>query len=891
MTHPRFTARAWRHLQTRFVVGMALALLESASASGGEGVNTDLYGDPLPPGAVARLGTIRLRHFGAAVAFSKDGKHLISCDRYGEVHVWDTATGRLLREKRLSWGRPEAKGMKIIALSPDGTTAAGLDGQVAYVCDTNTGKERGRIPSVTGRPYRDLLTFSPDGKLLAVQTPDEEGRTVTVIWDVATVKKCQTLKNPSGVALSSIAFTWDGKQLAGITEKEHVHFNLFLWDLATGKLICTRENLRQMDTGSLAFSPDGKTLVVGGHEEHVVRLLDAGTLKEKAQLKPPANVLPDTIHRLAFAPDGRHLAASYSLDSIWGPAEYGVLLWDLDGTRRARRLPERSTNYSLRLAFAPNGKMLVGYGGSHAEFRLWDVTSGDLVHCCPGHDSAVTVLAASPDGKIVASSTFYDGDTRLRLWDAATGKQLHVLGSRNANIDRMLISISCVFSPDGTRVVSIGWTDRHTTLFQVWDVATGKELRLIELAEEKEGGCSHAPVISADGKRMAAVVGWENEAALPRLIVWNLGTGERLSQRPYKLEVHVPATSDHDPNAITTAHTAFAPDGESVTVWLGDRVGIEEVSTGCLLAALPKGVGQPLLFSPDGRLVAAVWQLAEHGPPHKEFKGLSLIDSASGEEIIRLEPESFRSMAFTPDGHGLLVVDGERLRVWDTTTGERLHEGKVPERLAKEYREWRRCPMVLLPGGRMATGMFLSDILVWDVAASTWPARKQVRDIGRKDLDALWADLAGSARKAHRAIAILAAAPDQAVPFLKDRLQPVPVDSKQIDKLLADLDGDSFAARETASRELSRLHYQAGPMLRQALAGKPSLEMRRRLQAILAGPKRPLPDDLRVLRAMEVLERIGTPEARRILETFAGGGKTVRETREAKAALQRLNRR
>jgi hypothetical protein len=198
--------------------------------------------------------------------------------------------------------------------------------------------------------------------------------------------------------------------------------------------------------------------------------------------------------------------------------------------------------------------------------------------------------------------------------------------------------------------------------------------------------------------------------------------------------------------------------------------------------------------------------------------------------------------------------------------------------------------LATLPGGRAATGTEEGEILIWDLAPATWPHRKPVGELGRKELDALWSDLAGDAREAHRVIPVLAAAPAQTVPFLKDRLQPATVDGKRIEKLLADLDSDAFETREAAARALTEMRYRIEPTLRQALEKKPSLEMRRRLQAILTGPNRPSAEALRTLRAIAVLERIGTPEARRILEKLSGGA-TCRETQEGQAALQRLKRR
>ena len=113
------------------------------------------------------------------------------------------------------------------------------------------------------------------------------------------------------------------------------------------------------------------------------------------------------------------------------------------------------------------------------------------------------------------------------------------------------------------------------------------------------------------------------------------------------------------------------------------------------------------------------------------------------------------------------------------------------------------------------------------------------------------------------------------------------LDTDRVKNLLADLDSDSFEKRKLASRELARVRYRIETMLRWALEKNPSLEMRRRLEALLAEPKRPPTEALRALRAIAVLERIGTPEAWRFLEKLAGGEASP-EKRAAKSALQRL---
>lgn len=826
---------------------------------------TDLYGDPLPPGAVARLGTIRLRHERADVAFSKDGKQLISGGCDGELRVWDVATGRLLRRKQLARKpRKPREGKRLqMGLSVDGAIAAVASSEMVYLYDTATGKEYRRFPI---RAYCDkLLLFSPDGKSLVVQEGSAQDFFVTHLWDIAGVKKRQTLEEDSrgsGNRLTNIAFAPDGKRLAGA----NVEGELFLWDTATGKVLAKKkEKLAPLEDLPVAFSPDGKTLACASRLK--VRLLNAVTLKERAHLEVPADVKDGQIGRLAFSPDGRVLGGTY-ISRPRPPSESGVFLWSVPGAKEMRRLPAR-IRYGDRLKFAPDSKTLASHNEFGSEIQLWDVVAGRPLHQRPGHDQTVAVLSASPDGKVIASGDF--GGV-LRLWDAATSRQLQALEGQSLPLT------ACLFSPDDKRMISTEYGFPSNIVFQVWNVATGKPLRRFEFKGKDFWPSVHAAAVSADGKRLAAVVSLEKNKSEALLVVWDLATGRRLSQRPYRYEA-APDSDRYPPEAA--AYVAFAPDGESIGVLRDGKVGFEEVATGALLATLPKGIGQrgrPLVFSPDGRLAAANWRTKEYTPR------IALIETASGEEVMRLEPEQCGAVAFTSDGRGIIVVDSERLSVWDTDTGNKLYERALPQGLDD------RAGVVALPGGRAATAMTEGDILVWDLAPASWPLRKPERELDREKLNALWSELAADARRAYRAMYKLTDAPAQTVPFLKERLQPVALDTRRIEKQLAELDSDLFETREAAFRELVRMRYRVDLLLRRALENKPSLEKRRRLESILAEPKRPPAEALRTPRAIAVLERIATPEAQRILEKLAGGAASP-ETREARAALRRLNQR
>jgi hypothetical protein len=155
--------------------------------------------------------------------------------------------------------------------------------------------------------------------------------------------------------------------------------------------------------------------------------------------------------------------------------------------------------------------------------------------------------------------------------------------------------------------------------------------------------------------------------------------------------------------------------------------------------------------------------------------------------------------------------------------------------------------------------------------------------------------LAGSdAAQAYVAIRRLAAAPDQAVPWLRGRLRPVSEptprpDARRLRQLLAELDGDDFAVRERATRELEGYGEFARSVYDAVLADKPSEEVRQRVEELRAKcDPAGSPATLQSLRAVEVLEHIGNAAARQVLEQVAKGAARAHLTEDAAASLRRL---
>jgi WD40 repeat protein len=823
-----------------------------AEPPAGRPARTDRYGDPLPEGAVSRLGTVRFRHVRLSlVAYAPDGKALLSAGD-GTFRRWDAATGKELQRWPIISGDVDCAALsadnKILAVARSEHVAGK---QQIYLYDVATRKELHRLdPGENGMVHS--LAFSPDGELLAAKPPHDA---LVTLWEVRTGKKRRELKPPGYDDLEfgsggifqerNLAFSPDGNYLACGSEDGVVR----LWQVATGREV--RQHPAASHTPlSVAFSPDGKVLAWSGPRH--IHLAEVATGKELPLL--PAG--EDTPSRLAFSPAGRVLASVHSLGEVF--------LWDVARGKLLCRL-EGDLFAAQEIAFSPDGKTLAV--GLRGRIGRWDVATGKELPPPGGSQGPVYDLALSPDGRTAAVAYF--GPT-LGLWDTATGRQRQGLAADDF--------VSFAFAPDGKTLACASDKD----VLRFIDVASAKQVRRFPTPPVWRGGLAY----SADGATLALGNG-EGGAVV------EAATGKML----HEFRTWLPGE--------TPSLLAFAADGSVLVLGDGPRVLPWDMATG--RQSPPCRVTDEEIkaaaLSPDGKTLA-LWGFRPEMKgrrrigPLKNSGILALHEVSTGLERCRLRgaddlarDTTSAALAFSPDGKLLAVLADDCLRFWDVAAGNEIGQLQTRQDV---------CIAVAFAadGRTLATGGLDGTVLLWDLGTLRKPARQDRPDaLPPRDLEVLWSDLAGEgAARAYRAVGTLAATP-AAVPLLVDRLRrEARAESERrqrIPRLLADLDSDSFPVRRSAAAELSGLADLPEPLLRQTLAHQPSAEVRRQVERLLENRDGvpPSAETLRVLRAVEVLERLATPEARQALQVLAEGAPEARLTREAKAALARLSKR
>jgi WD40 repeat protein len=629
----------------------------------------EAQGDPLPAGAVARLGTARFRHAGevTTVVYFPDGKTVASGGMDDTIRLWDTATGKELRRFEGTH----------VALAPDGKKWATWSTNIAEaknpklrLWDVSTGRQLHEFV----RPGRFTAVFSPDSKILALGGAAAKNLNQLYLFDVDSGKELPAPQmGESFDDVCRLAFTTDGKTLLTSGDDDsRVRF----WNLQSGQeslLGGTGQKLPPPGAygQALACSPDGKTLAVGDWDKPgqrdpkpIVRLFDLETRGEVLRF----DGFRVGVGALTFSRDGKFLV---------GGDGAGLIRWWNAATGKELGTVTHHQGRVNSLAFSPDGKTVVSGGRDHS-VQLWDLATGKALHKSTGHQGEVTSVAFAPDSRTIISAS---SDKTIRLWDLATGKETRRLGAE-APIWSIALAGDGKLLASGSRGASE--SDASVSL---WDVTTGHERFRFQ---DKHGG--RVVALSPDGRTLAV-------PAFRSVALLDAATGR----------LNCVAAVPKDKPFGDIRFIAFSLDGKRFAWVSYDHCRLSETATGNeldrftffrspdSLASVDWGT-----FSPDGRTLLlrvegayVVWDI----DTSKELRRFGLTNSRG------------HSAALSPDGKTLAAgyLDGT-IRLWDVVTGKARqqfqgHEGWVTSQA------WSVDGKLLVSGGADTT------VLAWNVGA------------------------------------------------------------------------------------------------------------------------------------------------------------------------------
>lgn len=442
-------------------------------------------------------------------------------------------------------------------------------------------------------------------------------------------------------------------------------------------------------------------------------------------------------HSYQFSPDGTQLAV-ISLIGIW--------IYDVQTGKESTLAIERMNGATDDIALNPNWQTFAMIRANSNTVELRDLHTGKLRKTFGGNKKQMASVAVSPDGKMLAGGD-YDGV--IWLWNIATGEHRRILTSHKI-VDEVM------FSPDGRTIVSS--RERDTRL---WDIATGEfktqledtagtynivytpdgtilyggnrsELRLwnpdtgqIEMRLGIPSSYRPLPVFSPDGKTIATAGGNDYTIQL-----WDSRTGQlknTFKRDPKYIKMitvsnGVPKVVDYATKRVESI--TFSPDSSILVASSDDEIVLWDTNTGKHKAVLiGKGTLRNLLFSPDGRTLAArsYAPRSESGIYLWDINTVDLQKSKLRHTITGHNRET-NSITFSPDGQTLATGHAYLVRLWDTADGKlkTLCEGH-PHQVTVQS-------VAFSPRGDTLASLSLSiqssggkaEILLWDTATGEY---------------------------------------------------------------------------------------------------------------------------------------------------------------------------
>jgi len=654
---PRHGARGHRRHQLLLRCALLAATI-TAPCHAGEPTRRDFYGDDLPAGAHARLGTRRLRGGARALAFAPDGRTLAaagskvrlwslvdarvtdeigdycdtldfspdgvllacgkathSSDRPSRIVLWDVAARRQVRA--LECG-------PLFAFSPDGTTLAAERGAAVHLHRVATGEVLGALP-VDG--FVASLSFSGDGRTVAIGSSAAEGfqsAGAIHLWDVAShpmVAVNQDVGLDARTRAFSVDVTWavlsDGSggraRLWDVAaNRERMRFP-FSWDDLRQQVSHGAPGDGFMAELRAAISPSGKTLALATHGD--LRLYDTGTWQETHRIQAHDSF----IVAVRFSRDGRLVAC--------GANDGTLTIWEAEGGKPHLATPGH-TQPIRSLEFSRDGKLLVT-GSEDRSARLWDVATGRQVLELRRHRAFVTAATVSAETGTIVTGTWNE----IHFWDMARGEHRAMVPNAHQGWAEGM-----PLFPDGRAVATQG---RKDGVVHFWDILTAKCTLELETTSRYPGA---GVTLSRDGKMLAAVSADFNGADIR---FWKDAGAGRCPCRAHRL------------SRKSLGHFAFAADGRSMALSESDGVSLWDPIERKRISRVRTTPVDEMALSSDGRSLAWV-----AGPGNVEIYDVQRRGVVA--TIVNPTDTVTDGLAFSPDDTLLASAHGNGLVfLWD----------------------------------------------------------------------------------------------------------------------------------------------------------------------------------------------------------------------------------